>query len=134
MGAQGSVLKSVVKLSGDHLKRFGEPLDVDEFDEFLVKQREANPHIDVATAYSQFIAPRVSEKQKVEFDQKLKEAREEGRKEAMSQHHLPVDSGSKEFSAVFDPKFSEIAKMSPEQQEHAAREEFFKGWQEAVSQ
>lgn len=130
-GGTTSLLKDVVKFSGDYQKRFGEPIDVDAFDQFIADQRKNDPQLSVAGAYKLYIEPKVEERRTAEFNEKLKQAREEGARDALSKHRLPVDSGPKEFSPAWDPGRHERAKMSAEQQDDAAREAFFEEWNKA---
>jgi len=91
---QGSVRVSKVlaKANVDHYKRFGEPLP-DEFEEFAIRSGK-----DPETAYSLFIRDRVKEqeaqaeaKRAAEFEGKLKAAREEGYRDALTKRGLPTE-------------------------------------------
>lgn len=87
------VAKTLAKASTDHLKRFGDVLDVDAFEEFAVK-RGGDPW----DAYTAFVAPKVQEvtaiaetKRNEEWETKLKAAREEGARDALSKRGLPQE-------------------------------------------
>ena len=118
------LLKDMTRISGEHVQRFKEPLDVDAFEEFANKSG-----LPPRAAYEKFVAPRVQEQQNTEFEAKIKAAREEGARDALSKHKLPVESGPRESHLVFDRKEPE-GKMSDLQQEQASRNAFLEGWNE----
>ena len=85
--------KTFAKASADYMKRFGDVLDVDAFEDFAVK-RGGDPW----DAYNAFVGPKVQEQQtqseakrQQEFDEKLKLAREEGARDALSKRGLPQE-------------------------------------------
>jgi len=87
------VTKAFARASADYMKRFGDVLDVDAFEDFAVK-RGGEPW----DAYNAFIAPKVSEataKAETAAQQKhqeeLKAAREEGARDALSKRGLPAE-------------------------------------------
>jgi hypothetical protein len=87
------VTKTFAKASADYMKRFGDVLDVDAFEDFAVK-RGGDPW----DAYNAFVAPKVQEatvaaeaKRTAEYEEKLKAAREEGARDALSKRGLPAE-------------------------------------------
>lgn len=131
-GRTATVLKDVQHVSSQHFKRFKEPLDVDAFDEFVGIARKADPNISIRAAYEQYAAPKLEEMREAEMAAKLKAAREEGRKEAMSQHRIPIDSGSKELGPAWTDK-PDLAKLTPNQQEDHSYKSFMDAWNEEAA-
>jgi hypothetical protein len=87
------VSKTLARASADYMKRFGDVLDMDAFEDFAVK-RGGDPW----DAYNAFVAPKVQEataaaetKRTQEFEEKLKAAREEGARDALSKRGLPTE-------------------------------------------
>lgn len=75
----------LVDIKFDFKDKFGETLPTKEFLDF-VKTSGLPPQI----AYREYIAPRVEEQNKKAFSEQLKKAKEEGAREALSSHKLPV--------------------------------------------
>jgi hypothetical protein len=69
----------------DHKAQFGEKLNTNEL--ITYAQRQGLP---LEVAYERFVAPRVDEMRKQEYEENLKKAREEGAREYAAQHQLPV--------------------------------------------
>ncbi len=130
-GGVTSLVKTAVRLSGDYNKRFGEPLDVEALDTFLAEQRKADPNLTLDGAYKLMIEPKLEERRKSEFEDAIRNAREDERKKVLSTHHIPVDNGPKEYSPAWDPKRHDIAKLPAEQQEDNARAGFMEEWTKA---
>lgn len=84
-----NVTKAVARISSRHAAEFHEMLDVDAVEKIAVDN-----NIKVEDAYERWIAPRIAERQKAEFDQKLKDAHEAGLKEGMSKHGIPDDAAA----------------------------------------
>jgi len=121
-------LKSAFKLNTDHQKRFGDPLDIDDFETYITEQRKVDPQLGIDSAYRSYIEPKLEAKRTTDFEAKIKAAREEGAREALSKHKLPVDAGPKEYAPAWDPSRHELAKKSSEELEDYARDGFFEEW------
>ena len=87
------VTKTLTRAATNHLKQFGEELDMDAFETFAV-----NRGGDPMDAYNAFIQPKVQErsaqaevKRQQEMDDRLKAAREEGARDALSKRGLPQE-------------------------------------------
>lgn len=129
----GSVIKSAVKMSTDYQKRFGEPIDMDEFDNFFAERQKTNKNLDIDTAYKLWIEPKAEEQREKRHAEELKKAKEEGAQEVRSKLHVPIDSGSRELSPAWDSnKRADLSKLTPEQLEDHAESEFYKAWNEAA--
>jgi hypothetical protein len=85
------VIKEAVKASQDHFAKFGEPLDIDALEKYAVER-----NLPIDRAYKDMIQPRLEEKQNVGFAEKLKAAREEGAREALSRVNVPIDTRPRE--------------------------------------
>lgn len=72
----------------EHKERFHEKLDTQKVTEYALKRG-----LPIDAAYREFIAPREKEIQKKETEEMLARAREEGAREALTKHRLPVLSG-----------------------------------------
>jgi DNA-binding Lrp family transcriptional regulator len=86
-----TLLKKTATISAQHLKQFNEVLDMDALEKFVVEKG-----LPLEQGYKEFISPRLAEMQTKEFEAKLAAAREEGAKDALSRHKLPIDPISKE--------------------------------------
>lgn len=124
-GNTASVMKDLSRVTLDHFKRFGEALDPDELEKFAVEKG-----LPIRAAYEALIAPKEQARQNVEWEAKVKAAREEGARDALSRYKLPVDPKPREHHAFFDRK--EPSKdMTPLAQERAAREAFLDAFNNA---
>lgn len=72
-------------------KEFGEELDQDALIDYAMKHQ-----VPFETAYERFVAPKVEAKRTERYEADIKKAREEGAREALSQHKLPVVSSHAE--------------------------------------
>lgn len=122
------VVKTLSKANVDHFKRFGEPLP-DDFEDFAVK-RGGDP----MDAYNAYIAPKVQEaaaqaeaKKAAEWEEKLKAAREEGARDALSKRGLPV-----EVKQEISPLRANIA-MTREQREGASDDAAYRSFMEGFN-
>lgn len=128
-----SFLKNALTLQNDYHRRFGKPMDVEEFDSYLARARESDPNVDFRQAYQSYIAPEVEKKTAEEQKAREDKIRAEVRQEIFSKHHIPVDTGQKQTAPAWDPQRHEIAKMPQEQQEDLAADAFYKGFAEAAA-
>lgn len=88
-----------IGLMQEYSKTFdGEPLPYEELQKFAIAKR-----MSMRNAFPLFIGPKLAEKQKVEFDKKLEEAREEGRRQALTERENPEhgESGGGELGSAF---------------------------------
>lgn len=91
------------KAGFNHLKEFGEPLDPEEF---FTKQVVEKKNYDIDRAYSDYVADRRTQRQQVEFDQKIEAARVEERTKAKQEFamsntgHMPTDSSGPVVGAL----------------------------------
>lgn len=95
MNRTAQVVKQVGRLASRHASRYGEELDVDAIEKIANEQG-----VDVATAYDRFVAPRELERSTKEVEARVKAAREEGAREAMSRQNFPVDINPSEHSII----------------------------------
>jgi hypothetical protein len=89
------VLKDVVKSSQDHMKRFGEPLDVDAWEKFAVEN-----NLPPDQAYAKFIEPRAKEFEEKALNARITREREEAVKDYASRNKLPIDTKPREISPL----------------------------------
>ncbi len=114
--------KDLAYITVDHVQRFKEPVDLDALEAYALKSG-----LPLRQAYKDYVAPKLEEQRNQEFEAKLKAAREEGYKDAMSKNHLPVESGPRESHLVFDRKAPETP-LNEMQQERVSRDAFLEGW------
>lgn len=114
--------KDVAWATMDYQGRFKEPLDLDAVEKYALEKG-----VPFRQAYKDVISPKMEEARNVEFDAKLKAAREEGARDALSKHKLPVESGPREPHPVFDRKAPDKA-LDDMGQERASRDAFIEGW------
>jgi hypothetical protein len=118
-----SLMKSIPKMSVDYLHRFGEVLDTDEIEKISIRD-SLPPDL----AYERYIAPRVETQRQKDFDAKLKEAREQGAREAMTKNHIPIDSTPRESSPFFDRDAPTPPPANEFEADRASRAAFMDGW------
>jgi len=95
----GKVIKSITRSAADHLHRFGQPLDVDDFEKFMVeKDLEPDP------AYEKYIAPKVAAKAEEELKLRIERERKEAVLDYASKHQLPVEAKPREHHPLFDQR------------------------------
>lgn len=75
-------------LKYEHRTEFGQRLDTDDLIKYATSQG-----LPIQAAYDRYVGKARAEKQETELAKKLDAAREEGRKEALSNHKLPYSSG-----------------------------------------
>src|SRR6185312_11070503 len=97
-----AVIKDGLRLASRHAVQYGEELNVDELETYA---REQN--LPLALAYDKWVQPRVeakraaeAAKEKQSWEEKLKQAREEGARDYASKHKLPVDTAPSFRSAI----------------------------------
>jgi hypothetical protein len=118
------LVKTIPRMSVDYFNRFKEVLDPDEVEKISIKMG-----LPPDLAYREYIAPKVEEQRKAEFETKLKEAHDAGFREARTSVNLPADSTPRESSPFYerittpDPK-----NMTEPEQDKASRNEFLDGW------
>lgn len=114
--------KQMARIVSEHVSKFNEPLDIDALEKLALDRG-----VDLPTAYQSYIQPRVEKANTEEWEAKLKTAREEGAREAMSRHNVPIDTRPKDpslFSASFaTPKEGVV-------EDKAAMNEFLSGYTE----
>jgi hypothetical protein len=118
-----NLTKDVTWATTDHLQRFKEPLDLDAVEQYALKNG-----VSFRQAYKEVIAPKLEEQRNAEWEAKLKAAREEGYKDAISKARIPVDSKPREPHPIFDRKDDPSQPLSDIQQERISREAFFDEW------
>ena len=99
----GEALKDGIDVLGRHIMTYREPLDVQ-----AIAKAAGERNITIRQAYDEWIGPRESERRKNEIEEMKKQAREEGYKDALSRHRLPVDPTPTETA----PVFSKVSKES----------------------
>lgn len=127
--AYNRVAKTFARASADYMKKFGDVLDVDGFEEFAVK-RGGDPW----DAYNAYIAPKVQEQQTAfeakrsqEVEDRIKREREEAVRDYASKHHLPAEVKKESFSPLYDQKAVPQG-TSEREMEHSSRNAFVDGW------
>ncbi len=97
-----SVLKDVTKISGKHMAQWKEELDVDALEKLATEN-----NLPIAAAYEQMMRPRVETREKEKLENAIKNAREEGARDALTRHKLPVDTAPQDVAPMYrnaDPK------------------------------
>lgn len=92
----GSVIKDGLAIATRHAVEFKEPLDVDALGKLAQEKGIA-----LGDAYDQWIRPRLEKQQQEKHAADVKAAREEGAREALSRHKLPVDPTPGETAPIF---------------------------------
>jgi len=115
--------KDIAFASADYIQRFkGDPLDLDQVEKIALEKG-----IPFRQAYREMISPKIEEMRNQEIEAKVKAARDEGYKDALSKHKLPVESAPKEPHPFFERK--EVpANVSEREQDNRSREAFMEGW------
>lgn len=99
-------LKDIAKITSRHASKYGEELDVDTLEKIAVEN-----NLPLQAAYDRYIAPREEDRRNRDFEAKLKAAKEEGARDALSRHKLPVDPVPSEQSLLYHrPAESDIPK------------------------
>jgi hypothetical protein len=102
-----AVIKSVARISTRHGAKFKDELDVD-----AIEKIASENNLPLEAAYEKWIAPRVDSQRTEEFEAKLKAAREEGAKDALSRYKLPVDHVPSESAPIYSRSRSANAAKS----------------------
>jgi hypothetical protein len=89
------VLKDAIKASQDHMKRFGEPLDVDACEKYAVEH-----NLPPDMAYKEYIEPKAKEMETKAWEAKITAAKEEAIKDYASRNKLPIDTKPREISPL----------------------------------
>lgn len=97
------VVKDGLRIASRHAATYHEELDVDALEKLAVEK-----NLPLSVAYDEYIKPRQQEIDKTKREQELKQAREEGYKDALSRHRLPADPQPTETA----PVFSKVSKES----------------------
>lgn len=84
-------------LGDDYREKFGTRINRKELIDYATKHA-----LRLDVAYDRFIAPKLQEKQKADFEKALETARNEGAQSERSKHHLPSLSGPTE---VYTPSY-----------------------------
>lgn len=98
-GVYVQVMSDLADLKMEHRDRFKEKLDTGS-----VLKIAGEKGIPLDLAYKVFVAEKEEALQKSDFEEKLKSAREEGRKEALAAHNLPVVDSAPAQTHVLDYK------------------------------
>lgn len=83
----------------DYRERFGERLNSTD-----IYNLATSRGVDLVTAYNLYIGDRVREQQKAQFDEAIKQAREEGARDFASAHKLPIVPSSSDITHYVDVK------------------------------
>src|SRR5882724_4175943 len=92
-----SLLEGVGDITSDYVVRFKEKPDLG-----AIKKIAIDKGMSLTQAYSEYIAPRVQAMQTADFDARLKQAREEGAKDALSKQGLPGITAPRDFHPLLD--------------------------------
>lgn len=128
-GTFGQLVQSIPEMALDYYDRFKEKPNLQEFAKFAEERK-----LPADLAYREWIAPKVEAQRTAEWEAKLKAAREDGYKDGYSKARVPQDGNPRESSTpgVLDVALnSDLRKLSPYDQERAARDAFFTGLTEA---
>lgn len=127
-GNTARVMKDLVRAATDHVHRFGEPLDVDAFEKYIVDN-----NLSPREGYDRYISPKLEERRNNEIEARVKREREEAVRDYASRHKMPVDQAPRELSPFFDRK--EPAKdSSPLQQDRDSRNVFIESMRNPAGQ
>jgi len=117
------------KVQGDYFQTFGKPMTPAEVDELAKTAASQNrPIMDV---YRDYVAPKIAEKNTVEWEAKLKQAREDGAKDALSKHQIPVDASPKGPSPFLSKVQTDQKTATNPQTESERRNAFVAAWNSA---
>jgi hypothetical protein len=132
-----SLLKDMGRIASAHAVEFRETLDTDALEKIAVEK-----NLTLTGAYQEMVRERREVSQKEKFTNQLKEARDEGARDALAKHKLPVDTQPREYHVMADRDPGKMAggveyvpnsgRLTP-QGERALREGFAEEWQKAGS-
>ena len=114
--------KNSMRIATQHLREFGEVLDPDDLDKFASNKGFTN----LDQAYKEYVAPRQEAKHTVEWETKVKAAKEEGAREERSRSKHPADSHGRGYVNPFT-KQGEALPKDADPTVHA-RNAFMDGW------
>lgn len=92
-----SVSKTVGRITARHLHEFNEEPDFEAIEKIAMTD-----NVTAEAAYDKWVKPRRDEKSKLEREEELKKAREEGAREALSKHNLPGETQARGHHTFFD--------------------------------
>ena len=125
-----SAVLDLLEVREQHMTTFKKGLNVKEFESAWKEHPEWGNSMKMA--YEKFVEPQVTELKKKETDEYINTEVEKRVADLASRRGLPLDNGHKEFSPLFDRK-ADIGKLGEQEQEHHSREQFVKGFAEALS-
>lgn len=102
----------LTELKLDHRDRFKEKLNTAELVEFATKNG-----LPLQAAYREYVSPKEEELREADLSAKLKAAKEEGAREALSQHRLPTASGFSEVHTL--DRVADVGKTSSDRVRNA---------------
>lgn len=122
-----SLLQQGLKLVGQHLHEFKEPLDTDALAKTAIEK-----NLSLSQAYSELVEPRRKEAQATKYAADLKAAEEKGARDFASTHKIPVDTKPREAHLIFDkpPDGLPTDKLG---QNRFARDSFVSAFNEAAA-
>lgn len=91
------LLKIGMNLASKHAVEFKEALDTEALAKIAVEK-----NMTLQQAYDEYVSPRRAEAQKLALDERVRVAREEGARDALAKHKLPVDTAPREYHVMFD--------------------------------
>ena len=119
------ILEDATAIQGEHMARFGKPLVRTQLAE--LKKYALDNKMRLGDAYDRWIAPEVEKTRNAAIEARITAAREEGRKSALSEHKLPVDTRPPEPSPFWDKP------AAPKDGVPAApRDSFVNAWNESA--
>lgn len=94
--AFANALKTTTRIIQRHANKFGgAELDLDAVDKIAIEK-----NLPLEAAYNDYIRPMEEEKRNTDQEARVKAAKEEGAREALSRHRLPVDPTPTEASPI----------------------------------
>ena len=98
LGEQAVELVSVMTDCGiDYYSRFNERLPSADLKKFALEK-----NLPLSAAYDAFIRPKLEEKVNKTTEERIKQAREEGARDALAKHNIPVDTKPADPHFLFD--------------------------------
>ncbi len=124
------VIKEGIKASQDYYSRFGKPLDIDALEKHAIEKQ-----LPINLAYQDFIKNDLEVAQSKSFEEKLKAAKEEGAREALSHVKQPLDNAPRGISPFRENLESTLkaTKDAPRPTERELREGFVSAFHEAAN-
>jgi len=92
-----TLLEGVGDITSDYVVRFKEKPDL-----AAIKKIAIEKNMSLTQAYDAYIAPRLQTQQQADLEARIKAAREEGAKDALSKHRLPTHDSPREFHPLLD--------------------------------